>query len=221
MKCPIEKLSISKRLAIFAALMGILALFIGNPVNKNKITVNAKELALTAIGNQDEISVMELAEWLIEGRADFTLVDLRDEKSFNEYSIPASVNIPIENLLDSDLMRNEKIILYGEDDIASAQAWFILKSANYKSVYILKGGLNEWKEKILYPKLAENASSEEKAEFEKIKQISLHFGGVPQIVSGTTTSNVIQNVQTSPAPKITPPPASNLKSAPKKKREGC
>lgn len=220
MKCPIEKLSTSKRLALIAALLGIAALLIGNPVNKNKISVNAKELALTTVGNNDKISVTELAEWLIEGKADFTLVDLRDEKSFNEYSIPGAINIQIENLLDSDLMRSEKIILYGQDDIVSAQAWFILKSANYKYVYILKGGLNEWKEKILYPKLAENASSEEKAEFEKVKQISLHFGGSPQIVSGTTTLSVIQNVQTPSIPKISPP-AGNLKSAPKKKREGC
>jgi len=117
-------------------------------------------------------------------------------------------------------MRNEKILLFGDDDITSAQAWFILKSANYKNVYILKGGLNEWKDKILYPKLSENATAEEKNNFEKVKQISLHFGGTPQIVSGTTT-NVIQNVQTPSAPKIVQPPAGNLKNVPKKKREGC
>lgn len=224
MKCPIERLSMNKRLALIAALLGIIALFIGNPNNKNTIKVNAKELALSTIKDQDEISVLQLAKWIIEDRADFTLVDLRDEKLFNEYSIPNSVNIPIENLLDSDLMKNEKIVLFGDDDITSAQAWFILKSANYKNVYILKGGLNEWKDKILYPKFSENASEEEKNTFEKVKQISLHFGGAPQIISGTTTTNIIQDIQTPSAPKILQPPAApagNLKNVPKKKREGC
>lgn len=220
MKCPVEKLSLNKRLALITLLLGIIALFIGNPNNKNTIKVNAKELALSTIKDQDKISVLQLAEWIIEGRSDFTLVDLRNEKLFNEYSIPSAVNIPVENLLDSDLMRNEKILLFGDDDITSAQAWFILKSANYKNVYILKGGLNEWKDKILYPKLSENATAEEKNNFEKVKQISLHFGGTPQIVSGTTT-NVIQNVQTPSVPKIVQPPAGNLKNVPKKKREGC
>ncbi|MEG8946067.1 rhodanese-like domain-containing protein [Rosettibacter firmus] len=220
MKCPVEKLSLNKRLALITLLLGIIALFIGNPNNKNTIKVNAKELALSTIKDQDKISVLQLAEWIIEGRSDFTLVDLRNEKLFNKYSIPSAVNIPVENLLDSDLMRNEKILLFGDDDITSAQAWFILKSANYKNVYILKGGLNEWKDKILYPKLSENATAEEKNNFEKVKQISLHFGGTPQIVSGTTT-NVIQNVQTPSAPKIVQPPAGNLKNVPKKKREGC
>lgn len=221
MNCPIIKLNTNKRLALFAALLGVVAFIIGNTNNKNKITVNAKDLALSTINDQDKISVMELADWLIKGKEDFVLVDLRDEKSYNEYAIPNSVNIEIETLLESDLMRNEKIILYGDDDIISAQAWFILKSANYKSVYILKGGMNAWKNEILYPKLADNATQEEKSEFEKVKQISLHFGGMPQIISGTITSNVIQDVQAPSVPKITTPPAGNIKSAPKKKREGC
>jgi len=221
MNCPIIKLNTNKRLALFAAILGILAFIIGNPNNKNKITVNAKELALSTIKNEDKISVMELADWLIKGKEDFVLVDLRDEKSYNEYAIPNSVNIEIENLLDSDLMRNEKIILYGDDDITSAQAWFILKSVNYKSVYILKGGMNAWKNEILYPKLADNATPEEKSEFEKVKQISLHFGGMPQIISGTAASNIIQNIQAPSIPKISAPPAGSLKSTSKKKREGC
>ncbi|MDH7604327.1 MAG: rhodanese-like domain-containing protein [Melioribacter sp.] len=221
MNCPVIKLNTNKKLALLAAILGILAFIIGNPNNKNKITVNAKELALSTIKNEDKISVIELADWIIKGKEDFVLVDLRDEKSYNEYTIPNSVNIEIENLLDSDLMRNEKIILYGDDDITSAQAWFILKSANYKSVYILKGGMNAWKNEILYPKIADNATPEEKSEFEKVKQISFYFGGMPQIISGTTASSIIQNVQAPSIPKISAPPAGNLKSATKKKREGC
>lgn len=220
MNCPIIKLNTNKRLAVLAAILGIIAFFISNPNNKNKITVNAKDLALLTIKNQDKISVMELADWLIKGNEDFVLVDLRDEKSYNEYAIPNSVNIEIENLLESDLMRNEKIILYGDDDITSAQAWFILKSANYKSVYILKGGMNAWKNEILYPKLADNATPEEKSEFEKVKQVSLYFGGSPQIVYEHTTNTTIQNIPTTPTPKISLPSV-EMKNKPKKKREGC
>ncbi|MCX7798663.1 MAG: rhodanese-like domain-containing protein [Melioribacter sp.] len=219
MKCPIEKLSINKRLALFALVLGIIALFIGN-TSSYKINVNAKELALSTVRNQDKISVIQLAEWIIEGKADYVLVDLRDEKSFNEYSIPNAINIKLENILDSGLMRNEKIILFGLDDITSAQAWFILKSANYKYVYILKGGINEWKEKILFPRLVENASQKEKEEFEKIKQISFYFGGIPQVVSGASSSEIYK-IQSPTVPKVSPPPAGSIKSIPKKKREGC
>lgn len=219
MNCPIIKLSINKRLAILAAFLSITALFIGNPNNKNKITINAKELLLSTINDNDKISVLTLADWLIKGKSDFVLVDLRDKKSFNDYSIPNSVNIEIQNLLDSDLMRNEKIILFGEDDITSAQAWFTLKSTNYKYVYILKGGMNAWKDEILYPKLSENSTPQEKTRFEKVKQVSLYFGGSPQVISGTLTTTSIQ--KTSTIPKITQPALNNVKKQPKKKREGC
>jgi len=133
------KLSISKKLAMAAALLGIIALFIANPTDDNKIYVNAKEMTLSTVKDQDKIDVMTLADWLIKEKPDFTLVDLRNEKEYTEYNIPTSVNIKMEDLLGSGLMRNQKIILYGTDDIAAAQAWFVLKSSNYKGVYILSG----------------------------------------------------------------------------------
>lgn len=220
MKGIFEKLTIAQRLAIVAILLGFIAFVIGNPTDKNKITVNAKGLSLSAIQSKDRINSLTLADWLIKEQSDFTLVDLRSEKEFNEYNIPTSVNIPIEELLNSDLMRNQKIILYGNDDITSAQAWFILKSANYKAVYILNGGLNAWKNEILFPKLDANANEEQKAEFEKVKQVSLHFGGTPQIISVTTTTSVVQQSQPVSTPKIQAPVGVS-KPAGKKKKEGC
>lgn len=220
MKEWILKLSTPKKLAFIAALLGLVAFIIGNPTSNNKILVNAKELALSTIKEQDKVTVLELADWLIKEKGDFTLVDLRSEKDYAEYNIPTSVNIPLENILNSDLMRNQKILLYGNDDISSAQAWFILKSANYKSVYILSGGFNAWKNEILYPKLLANATEEQKMNFEKLKQVSAFFGGTPQIVSeGTVTSAVEQKTPTANLPKISAP-SGGAKPA-KKKKEGC
>lgn len=216
----IMKLSISKKLAISAFVLGLLALFIGNPSNRNIIDVNTKEMALSTIKKQDRIDALILADWLIKENLDFTLVDLRTEKEFNEYTIPASVNIPIENILSSDLMRNQKILLFGNDDVTSAQAWFILKSSKYKSVLILKGGMEAWKNEILYPKLDTSATLEQKAAFEKTKQVSLHFGGTPQMISGgTATSISVQTTPTAPAPKLSASPSKA--GGAKKKKEGC
>lgn len=215
-----NKLSIAQKLAIVAFVLGLIALLIGNPNDANKIKVNAKELSLSTLKDNDRINVLTLADWLIKETGDFVLVDLRSEKDFNEYSIPSSINIPIENILNSDLMRNQKIIVYGNDDVTSAQAWFILKSANYKAVYILNGGLNAWKNEILFPKLDVNASEQQKAEFEKVKNISTYFGGTPQIISGGTATVVNQEVAKPTTPQIKAP-ASSGKPAAKKKKEGC
>ncbi len=221
MKELLKKLSAAQKLAAAAFLLGLLALIIGTPSNNHSVNVNAKEMLLSTIKTQDRVDVMTLADWLIKEKLDYTLVDLRSEKEFAAYNIPSSLNVPVENILTSDLRRNQKILLYGNDDVASAQAWFILKSSNYKSVYILDGGLNAWKDKILFPKLADNSTDEEKSTFEKVKQISLHFGGTPQLISGGTSSAVTpQSAQVQPMPKLSAPksPAGGVA---KKKKEGC
>ena len=106
----------------------------------------------------------------------------------------------MEDILNSELKRNQKILLYGNDDISSAQAWFILKSSDYKGVYILNGGLNSWKNEILYPKRNAILTPEDSIKFEKIKEVSLHFGGSPQMQVSETTSNAL----VTPSPKVLP-----------------
>jgi len=218
MKNLLNGLSTPKKLAAIALLLGVLALIIGNSNNRNKISVNANEIALSTINDQDKISVNTLADWLIKGNADFTLVDLRTEKEFNEYNIPTSVNIKMEELLSSNLRRNQKYLFYGSDDIASAQAWFILKSDGYKGVYILKGGMNSWKNQILYPERAAIITSDDSLKFEKIKEVSLHFGGTPGIqISGQTTNTAPTQINVPQVPKLSTP----LGTTTKKKKEGC
>lgn len=215
------KLSTPWKLAIVAGFLGFIALLIGDPSNKNVLEVNAKEIALSTLKTQDRVDVMTLADWLIKENADYTLVDLRTGKEFGEYNIPSSLNIPLESILNSDLMRNQKILLYGNDDIASAQAWFILKSSNYKAVYILKGGMNTWKNEILFPKLEATATAEQTLAFEKVKQVSLYFGGTPQIVSsGTATAISATPTAVTTVPKLTVPTV-KVGGGAKKKKEGC
>lgn len=218
MKNFLNGLSIQIKLAGLAMLLGIMALLIGNSNDRSKITVNAKEVAHSTVNDQDKITVNTLADWLIKGNADFTLVDLRTEKEFSEYNIPNSVNIKMEELLNSNLRRNQKYLFYSSDDIASAQAWFILKSTGYKGVYILKGGMTSWKNQILYPERAAFISPEDSLKFEKIKEISLHFGGVPRTqVSGQSTIETPVQVSTPTIPKLSTPAG----TATKKKKEGC
>jgi rhodanese-related sulfurtransferase len=219
MKKYLLDLSINKKIAALAGLLAILALVIGNSGNSNKISVNAKVLALSTIKDQDKINTLTLADWIIKDKADFTLVDLRSEKGFSEYNIPNSINIKMEDLLNSDLKRNQKLLLFGNDDISSAQAWFILRSSNYKGVYILNGGMNSWKNEILYPKRPAILAPEDSIKFEKIKQVSLHFGGSPQMQSSESTSTAV----VAPAPSVVPnlPKIIIPAGTTKKKKEGC
>jgi rhodanese-related sulfurtransferase len=217
MKKFFSNLSLNKKLALITITLGVIALFAGDPYGGTTIKVNEKDLALSTVGNADKVSATDLADWIIKNKADFELIDLRSEEKYNEYNIPGSQCIPLPQLSSSELLRNQKIILFSDDDVAASQAWFILKAKKYKGVYILDGGLTAWKEKILFPKAPVGGSKDELTAFEKMKEVAKYFGGSAQtdsLVSDAKpeiklpTSNTGNTKTTSPTGK-------------KKKREGC
>ncbi|MGE5499796.1 MAG: rhodanese-like domain-containing protein [Syntrophothermus sp.] len=216
MKKFITGLSLNKKLAFTALFLGFLALFGKDPFSRTFRTINTKDIAFALNTNSGKISPETLADMLIKEQSGFTLVDLRSESQFNTYNIPSSVNIPAVGIGKSPLSRNEKIILYSDDETAAAQAWFLLKASDYKSVYILEGGLNAWKEKVLFPKLSKDAGKDELAMYEKIKQVSIHFGGTPQ--TGVASDSAKTEIS---MPKLQAPASVSKTAAPKKKKEGC
>jgi len=212
-----SNLSLNKRLALIAIIFGLVALFAGDPYGGTTIKVNEKDLVLSTVGNADKVLVTDLADWIIKGKSDFELIDLRSEDKYNEYTIPGSQSIPLPQISSSNLLRNQKIVLFSDDDVASSQAWFILKTKKYKGVYILDGGLEAWKEKVLFPKAPVNDSKDDLTEFEKMKEIAKYFGGQAQ-----TDSSAVETKQQIKLP--TTPTSTTKTSAPtgkKKKREGC
>jgi rhodanese-related sulfurtransferase len=217
MKKFLTNLTANQKLGAVALLLGFIALFTGDPYGGTTIRVNEKDIALSTVGNSDKVSVTELADWIIKDKADFELIDLRNEEKYNEYSIPKAQCIPLVQLSSSELQRNQKIVLFSDNDVAASQVWFILKSKNYKGVYILDGGLNAWQEKVLFPKAPVSNSKEELAQFEKMKEVAKYFGGSAQTDSSVSDSK----------PEIKFPTSNNgntKTTAPtgkKKKREGC
>jgi rhodanese-related sulfurtransferase len=212
-----SKLSLNRKLALIAVTFGLVALVAGDPYGGTAIKVNEKDIALSTVGNADKVLVTDLADWILKSKSDFELVDLRSEEKYNEYTIPGSQCIPLPQISSSDLLRNQKIVLFSDDDVAASQAWFILKSKNYKGVYILDGGLDAWKEKVLFPKAPVNVSKNELLQFEKMKEVAKYFGGQAQTDSSITETK--QHI------KLPTPTVSNTKTTvptgKKKKREGC
>lgn len=219
MKINFSNLTINQKLALFALILGLIALFMKDPLKARIVSVDANELALKVQDKSSSINVVELADWLIQKKADFKLIDLRDEKKFKEYFIPGAINLQSTELNNLKLAKNQKILLYSDDNLQTAQAWFILKSKNFKAVYMLSGGINEWKDKVLFPTITENATPDEKAKFAKMSEICKYFGGTPRILAQGDQMAV--STQPTVMPKIAPPQASAKSTGGKAKREGC
>jgi rhodanese-related sulfurtransferase len=216
-----KSMTLNARLGLVLALLSIGALLIGNPTRGANLTIDPQELARIVLTETDHISVQELADWIIQGKIDFRLIDLRGEPEFTQYHIPGAENVTITALPEYGLLRNEKIVLYSDGGIHSAQAWFLLKARGYRGIYILRGGLEEWKESILFPRVPENPAADQAAAFDKIKQVSTFFGGTP--LTGTTLEQPGTTV-TMPKPAMpAAPPAGTASGGTlvKKKKEGC
>ena len=218
MKIRLEKLSLNQRLAAVALLLGVAALFAGDPAAGRGATIDAKELALIVHNQVDHVSPAELADWIIAGKTDYRLVDIRTPEEYALYHIPTSENVPLAGLADDWFLRNEKIILYSEGGIHAAQAWFLLKSQGYGAVYMLMGGLEGWKDEVLFPTLAENASDSERIAFAKTREVSKYFGGTPRTGAGPQQS---AQVLATPKLEMPAPAAAPAAGAKKKKKEGC
>jgi rhodanese-related sulfurtransferase len=213
-------LTLNQKLGAAALVLGAVAVF-ADVTPRRTVSVSAKELLTTVERREDHVTPEELAAWIIEGRADYHLVDIRDEKAFAEYHIPGAENVPLVTVLDGALSRTDNILLYGDGGIHAAQAWMVLKGRGYRHVYTLLEGLDAWKEDVLFPVMPQNPTPEQQAHFERAAQVARFFGGQPRAAAATGSEPLPLPMQ-AVAPAVAPPtlPA-GAGGGPKRKREGC
>jgi rhodanese-related sulfurtransferase len=204
------------RLGLFALIVGILALF-GTPNGGETVTINPREMASIVASEVDHVTVRDLADWIIKGQDDLRLLDLRSAEAYAQYHVPGAENVALTALIDYPLYRNEKIVLYSDGGIHSAQAWFLLQAKNFRGTYILLGGLNEWKDEILFPTVPMNATPDQLAEFQVASAVSTYFGGSPRSAAdGAASAAPVQ------MPKVAMPTTAPVKARNKRKaKEGC
>ncbi len=221
MKMWLAKLPLNQRLAAVAFVLGAVALA-ATPYTTTKATIDTKALALDAATEADHVEPLDLAAWIVAGRADYRLVDLRTDAEFAQYHIPTAENLPLATIPDAGLGRNEKIVLYSDGGIHSVQAWLLLRASQYKAVYVLKGGLDEWKEQVLFPILAENPNDFQRARDERLKSMAAFFGGQPRIGAPGGPLALPMVAGAMPAPNVAAPASpGGPRPATKKKKEGC
>ncbi len=217
----ISRLGTNQRLALVALVLGAGALF-ARPMAAGTVRVNAPELA-AELQREAGIQPADLADRIIKGTTDFRLIDLRDEQAFASYHVPGAENVPLTALADSGIGHNEKIVLYSDDGTRSAQAWFVLAAQGFRSVSVLRGGLEGWKQGVLFPVLKQNPSPAEQVDNERRRQVSAHFGGAPR-TGGDGAIVAGGSLPAMPTPKVEVPslPAgASAGATAKKKKEGC
>jgi hypothetical protein len=215
----LTKLTLNQRLALLAFVLGLAAIG-ATPAPGDRVSVDARQMALLVANGSGRVPARTLADWIVQGRSDFRLIDLRSPEAFAAGPrIPAAENIPASALLEAGLARDEKLVLVGDDDVMVAQAWFLLEAAGYRGASILDGGLRAWRDQVVYPRV----DGTDPALRARLEAVSAHFGGAPRTGGDAGTQYEAPHSATALAapgvPKL--PTATGKKPGPAKKREGC
>jgi rhodanese-related sulfurtransferase len=215
----LPQLTLNQKLGAVALALGALALA-SQPHRGPFVRLDARELARVVEQEVDHVTPAELAAWIVEGRADYRLIDLRTPDAFASYHIPTAENAQLTALADYPLQRNERIVLYSEGGIHSAQAWLLLRAQGYEGVYTVLGGLDGWKDEVLFPTLPAEAGPKERTRFEREAVVAQFFGGEARTEGMPAASAAAVEL-----PKLVSPAGPVQPVAPgaprKKKKEGC
>lgn len=102
-------------------------------------------------GKQDSVNIMpkELKEKM-DKKEDFVLLDVRDHFEYEICRINGAIEIPLRELAAraDELDKSKEIIAYCHTGARSMEALIYLKSAGFKKVKSLKGGISMWAEEI-------------------------------------------------------------------------
>ena len=181
------KKKVAKVLAFrYMALAGILIILAGGlvllPKYEKHEGIKPEELLSRVISPERYISTDKLAVILVNQDPSYLLIDIRDEGSYNNYTLPNAINIPLAKLLDEDsegfLNQNQyNVVLFSNENFYADQAWVLCNRLDYKNLRVLKGGINQWYNTIINPlKPTENMPAVAFELFSFRKAASMYFG---------------------------------------------
>lgn len=135
------------------------------------------------------VSTDQVAKMIIQGDPSLMLIDVRSEDDFQGYSLPRSVNIPLDSLLTADNLSylgipGTKVVFVSDDDIRADQMWVLTKRLGYKGTYVMRGGLNCWMQTIIEPEQpSDDASYADMETYSFRKGAQIYFTGAEEETS--------------------------------------
>jgi len=148
--------------------------------SSNESQVSLTDVAQAAARHDDRESVEDLANWLIEGRGDFKLIDVRMPEDFENGSIGDAENIPIAQIVTQDVLSrlptDRMVIVYSNGSENAAKATVLLRLSGIDA-HLLAGGYNAWHERILNPDISAEELDGETLKVSAQRALSCYFVG--------------------------------------------
>lgn len=153
------------------------------PERTNYKQIDPETLMRDIVQTSRFVTTDQVAEMIIEGDPTLELVDVRPVVDYESFTLPRAINIPLDSILLKKYqnymgIKDMKLVFFSNDDIKSDQTWVIAHRMGYKSMYVMKGGLNAWISTIIQPKApTETASDVEIERYNFRKAAAMYFTG--------------------------------------------
>jgi len=148
--------------------------------SSNEPAVSLTDIAQAAAQQDDRESVEDLANWLIEGRGDIKLIDVRSPEDFEKGSIAGAENIPIAQIVSQEVLQrlpsDRMIIVYSNGSENAAKAAVLLRLSGIDA-HLLAGGYKAWHERVLNPDISAEELDGESLQVSEQRAYSCYFVG--------------------------------------------
>ncbi len=177
--------------------------------------VDAASLAQIVAEDKDHITPVQLAQWILEKRQDYQLIDIRAPWQFDDYHIPTAVNLPLAQLFQDSglkqLSRSKKIVVYGLGAGHGAEAQLLLSLKGY-TAFSLEEGLGGWWDQVMTP-VSVRSGTPSPTGYQQAKHLRESFWGATAAAGAQAAPSAPPPEMPSPeqAPQAPPPSGQKLK----------
>jgi rhodanese-related sulfurtransferase len=200
---------VERALLLGAVVAGGLAAIAGAPTRPVHGTVDVRRLAEIVEMEEDHVTAVELAAWIRDDHTGLRILDIRPDSEFRELHIPGATNVQLPEIAHMPIDSTATYVLYSEGGTHAAQGWFLLQARGVENVYFLRGGLYEWLEQVMNPRLDANASQ---AERDSVLALTRWFGGTVQVGSPPNVApSVLDDALTPPTKATTREPIRKIR----------
>jgi rhodanese-related sulfurtransferase len=176
---------VEQALAVIAIVGGAMAVVAGSPTRSARGSVDVTELARIVEHEEDHVTAVELARWIRDDKPRLRVLDIRADSEFDDFHIPGATRVPLAEIARMPLDSAATYVLYSEGGTHAAQGWFLLRARGATHVFFLRGGLYEWIEQVMSPRVA---STTPQAQRDSIRALTLWFGGKMTVVDSARTT---------------------------------
>jgi rhodanese-related sulfurtransferase len=135
--------------AVGLTVLAAVTLVVGQPDNADRWRMIEAEQTALLDERAVQIEPAELLGLIHDMRIKTVMIDVRDERHFNQFHIHDARHVDLADLIETStaLMQepaNTVFVTMSNDETRATEAWKILRAESLPNVYILEGGVNNW-----------------------------------------------------------------------------